>query len=182
MDDMARLVAAFQEMRKKEGITDTKLLARGWLLDLLHTPGDPLAGIKQLSEVIDAMGDSPKTRAVRNALNIGMEWHGELDDRRKWAYGLELPKGEAFLGVSRGTQYSLENDGFQDLARRIVAHSTTITYDEELTPDDGQVVDEQARETWWEFWRQMFREDRQFAGVAAVVFILLALALYFATR
>ncbi|MER0445983.1 hypothetical protein ABR738_15680 [Streptomyces sp. Edi4] len=126
MDDVERLVAAFKEMRVKEGVTTAKLRERPWMLDLLQTPGNPTAALKRLDEFINLMGDTPKARAVRNALNIELEWHGELEERRNWARGLDRPKNERFLEVGRSTHIRLEEDrgGFGDLAHLIVEATT----------------------------------------------------------
>ncbi|WP_405954302.1 hypothetical protein [Streptomyces phaeochromogenes] len=120
MSDETKLIAAFEEMRRGEGVTPTKLGDRPWLLDLLSTPGDPIAGQAVLDQAINDLGDRRTSRAVRNALNVNMEWHGELDDRRKWATGVEFPEGGLFLGVSRGTHYKLEREGFPELAELLL--------------------------------------------------------------
>ncbi|MEU3251088.1 hypothetical protein [Streptomyces sp. NPDC006997] len=125
MSDETKLIAAFEEMRRGEGVTPAKLNARPWLLDLLSTPGDPVAGLAALDQAINALGDRRVSRAVRNALNVNMEWHGDLEERREWAYGVNLPKNERFLGVSRGTHIKYEKDGFAELAQLILARAAT---------------------------------------------------------
>jgi hypothetical protein len=125
VSDETKLIAAFEEMRRGEGVTLAKLDARPWLLDLLSTPGDPVAGQAALDHAINALGDRRVSRAVRNALNVNMEWHGELEDRRDWATGVEFPEGGAFLGVSRGTHYNLERKGFPELAKLLLTRAAT---------------------------------------------------------
>ncbi|WP_189148159.1 hypothetical protein [Streptomyces lacrimifluminis] len=125
MSDETKLIAAFEEMRRGEGVTPARLHARPWLLDLLSTPDDPVAGLAALDQTINALGDRPMTRAVRNALNVNMEWHGDLEERRQWAYGVNLPKNERFLGVSRGTHIKYEKDGFAELAQLILTRAAT---------------------------------------------------------
>ncbi|MEU8625458.1 hypothetical protein [Streptomyces sp. NPDC048669] len=120
MNDVERLVEAFEEMRKKEGVTTSKLRARLWLLELLGAPDDPESGLKKLDQLLKSMGDNPTGRAARNALNIGMEWRGELDERREWARGIGLPKEKRFLDRSRGTHIAFEKRAFPELARLIL--------------------------------------------------------------
>ena len=119
MGDVDKLVTAFMEMRQKEGVTYAKLENRRWLLDLLAA-GTADMGIEKLHEYLDALGDRRTVRAVRNALNIKMEWHGELEERRAWANSMELDKEDRFLPVGRSTHYRLEERGFEELAQLIL--------------------------------------------------------------
>src|SRR5258708_38400258 len=86
VDDVAKLVAAFKEMRADDGVTLDKLVERDWLLDLLLVC-TPEEGMKKLDELIGVMGDGRTARAVRNALVIGegLQPRGGVVDRRKWA-------------------------------------------------------------------------------------------------
>lgn len=135
MYDEADLVTAFKEMRQDGGVTPSKLTGRPWLLELLKTPNDPVAGLDVLDRLIQAMGDRPEARAVRNALNVKMEWHGKLDERRAWANDPNIPRDERFLGVSRGTHITLEKRGFSELAQLLLTQSETKSGDDKSSTE-----------------------------------------------
>lgn len=154
--DVERLVTAFQEMREGSGITTNKLADHRWrwLLDLLLTPDDPNAAITLLRSLAESIADpalaevaklpvrkgrdaTHVSKTVRIALALGnddegndLRSRGSTEERRQWAYGPGLEKGQAFLGLSRSTQWRIENEeGFPALARLILDRHARLTAD-----------------------------------------------------
>ncbi|WP_329101611.1 hypothetical protein [Streptomyces sp. NBC_01439] len=133
MDSGDKLIEMFKDLRDGPGATVGKLGAERWakLLGYLLTPGDPVAGLAALEDVLHGMTDQANARIARVALAVGldddglpMSSHGGLVARRQWASGEEpfLEREKRFFkdGSSRTHQRREDRKAFPALADAIL--------------------------------------------------------------
>ncbi|MCX4742778.1 hypothetical protein [Streptomyces antibioticus] len=136
MDDEATLIASFESLRKRDGLTVEKLRdeRHARLLVMLGAEEKAEEGFERLTDLVLSLRDSFITRSVRNALVIGddIQTRGGLEERRAWAVDRNLGKS-ALIPRDRRTHCRYEARGFKELARSIIRqHTQRSLY--EVTP------------------------------------------------